>query len=53
MDVAFPYKGAITNAYGLIDHTKTRGQQVPPIHPRLLEEKTKGQLSILYGKASV
>ena len=51
MDVAFPYKEAITNAYGLIDHTTTHvaSQSLPYI----IEEKTKGQLSILYGKASV
>ena len=33
MDIAFPYKEAITNAYGLIDlrtTDNTRGQPVPP-----------------------
>ena len=51
MDVAFPYKEAITNAYGLIDHTKTHVASQSLLY--ILEEKAKGQSSILYGKASV
>ena len=48
MDVAFPYKEAITNAYGLINHTKS-----PSYIVYILEEKAKSQSFILYGKASV
>ena len=29
MDVAFPYKEAITNAYGLIGHTRTHVARGP------------------------
>ena len=65
MDVAFPYKEAITNAYdliivtrsniawklyGLIDHTTTH--VASRVSSYVLEEKAKGQSSILYGKAS-
>ena len=54
----FPYKEAITNAYGLImvarnkilwklwpnrSHNNTRGQPVPPIYPR-----GKSQRSIIH-----
>ena len=45
MDVAFPYKEAITNAYGLIDHTKTHVASQPLLY--IPEEKAKGQSSIL------
>ena len=30
MDVAFPYKEAITNAYSLIGHTRTQVARGPP-----------------------
>ena len=50
MDVAFPYKEAITSAYGLIDHTKTHMASHSMLY--ILEEKAKAQSSILYGKAS-
>ena len=50
MDIAFPYKQAITNAYGLIDHTKTHVTNQSFLY--ILEEKAKRQSSILYGKAS-
>ena len=55
MDIAFPYKEAITNAYGLIDLTKTRVASRSFLYPRGKgpEEKAKGQSSILDGKASV
>ena len=47
MDVAFPYKEAITNAYGQPAHVASQSLLYT------LEEKAKGQSSILYGKASV
>ena len=65
LGVAFPYKEAITNAYGLImvtrnnivwklwpnrSHSNTPGQ---PVTSYVLQEKAKGQWSMLYGKASV
>ena len=50
MDVAFPYKEAITNAYGQPAHVQQQ-HMWPAIY--ILEEKAKGQSSILYGKASV
>ena len=55
MDIAFPYKEAITNAYGLIDLTTTRVASRSLLYPRGKgpEEKAKGQSSILDGKASV
>ena len=49
MDAAFSYKEAITNAYGLIDYTKTHVAS----HSLLCIPEEKGHLSILYGKASV
>ena len=51
MDVAFPYKEAIaiTNAYGLIHHTKTHVASQSLLYPR----GAKGQSFILDGKASV
>ena len=51
MDIPFPYKEAITNAYGLIEHTETHMASQSLLY--ILEEKAKGQSSILYGKASV
>ena len=39
MDVAFPYKEAITNAYGPINHTTTNVANQSPL--TVLEEKTK------------
>ena len=48
MDVAFPYKEAITNAYGLIDHTKTHVTRQSFLY--IPEEKAKGQSSILMVK---
>ena len=55
MDIAFPYKEAITNAYGLIDLTTTRVANRSILYPRGKgpEKKAKGQSSILDGKASV
>ena len=55
MDIAFPYKEAITNAYGLIDLTTTRvdSQYLPYTSGKSPEEKAKDQSSILDGKASV
>ena len=55
MGIAFPYKGAITNAYGLIDLTTTRVASRSLLYPRGKgpEEKAKGQSSILDGKTSV
>ena len=55
MDIAFPYKEAITNAYDLIDLITTRVASRSPLYPRGKgpEEKAKGQSSILDGKASV
>ena len=52
MDIAFPYKEAITNAYGLIDLTTTR-RSFPYPRGKGPEEKAKDQSSILDGKASV
>ena len=51
MDAAFSYKEAITNAYSLIDHTKTHVASQSLLY--IIEEKAKGQSSILYGKESV
>ena len=51
MDIPFPYKEAITNAYGLIEHTETHMASQSLLY--ILEEKAKGQSSILYGKTSV
>ena len=34
MDVAFPYKEAITNAYDLIDHTTTHVASQSLLYPR-------------------
>ena len=71
MDVAFPYKEAITNAYGQPAHVATTAHVTTTAHMATtahvvttahlasqsllytLEEKAKGQSSILYGKASV
>ena len=55
MDIAFPYKEAITSAYGLIDLTLTRVDSRSFPYPRGKgpEEKAKDQSSILNGKASV
>ena len=39
MDVSFPYKEAITNAYGSINHTTTNVANQSPL--TVLEEKTK------------
>ena len=53
MDVAFPYKEAITNAYGQPAHVATTVHVASQSLLYTLEEKAKGQSSILYGKASV
>ena len=55
MDIAFPYKEAITNAYGLIDLTITLVASRSLLYPKGKgpEEKAKGQSSILHGQASV
>ena len=53
MDVAFPYKEAITNAYGQPAHVATTAHVASQSLLYTLEEKAKGQSSILYGKASV
>ena len=53
MDIAFTYKEAITNAYGLIDLTTTRVDSRSLPYPRGPEEKAKDQSSILDCKASV
>ena len=51
MDVAFPYKEAITNAYGQPAHVATTAHLASQSLLDTLE--AKGQSSILYGKASV
>ena len=55
MDIAFPYKEAIANAYGLIDLTTTLVDSRSLPYPRRKgpEEKAKDQSSIPDGKASV
>ena len=55
MDIAFPYKEAIANAYGLIDLTTTLvdSRSLPYPRGKGSEEKVKDQSSILVGKASV
>ena len=53
MDVVFPYKEAITNAYGQPAHVATTAHVASQSILYTLEEKAKGQSSILYGKASV
>ena len=53
MGVAFPYKEAITNAYGQPAHVATTAHLASQSPLSTLEEKAKGQSSILYGKASV
>ena len=47
MDVAFPYKEAIavTNAYGLIDHTTTHVASQSLLYPRA---RGKSQRSIIH-----
>ena len=59
MDVAFPYKEVITNAYGQPAQVATTAHVAATAHVAsqsllyTLEQKAKGQSSILYGKASV
>ena len=55
MGIAFPYKEAIANAYGLIDLTTTLvdSRSIPYPRGKCPEEKAKDQSSILDGKASV
>ena len=43
MDVAFPYKEAITNTYSLINHTTTHVANQSLLHPR-----GKSQRSIIH-----
>ena len=40
MDAAFPYKEAITNAYGLIDHTTTHVASHSFLYPRGKSQRT-------------
>ena len=53
MDVAFPYKEAITKAYGQSVHVTTAAHVASQFLLYTLEEKAKGQSSILYGKANL
>ena len=53
MDIAYPHKEAITNAYGLIDLTTTRVDSRFLPYLRGPEEKAKDQSPIFDGKASV
>ena len=46
MDVAFPYKEAITNAYGQPTHVATTAHLASQSLLYTLEEKAKGQSSI-------
>ena len=52
MDVAFPYKEAITNGYGQPAHVATTAHVASQSLLYTPEEKAKGQSSILYRKAS-
>ena len=45
MDVAFPYKEAIANAYGLIDHTTTHVASRSLLYPK---SQSINQSNIIY-----
>ena len=48
MDVAFPYKEAITKTYGLIDHTTTHVASRSLLYPRVKDPEEKPKVNHPY-----